>query len=482
MTRTASIGSRVPPAVTRTWRPARSGAVSDLGHRGHDVLRRGQPAGAHVPSGQASDRGLHHDHSPPAERGQVVLDGRVLPHLGVHRRADDDGSAGGQQRGDEEVTRDPRRVRAEHPGRRRRDHDQVGLLTQPGVRDGVGVVPQRCVRRLAGQGRERGGADEALGAAGEDGHDVGAGIDQAATDLDGLVGGDAPGDAEDHAPPGEHAHRLAQPISSGASSPATAAGRQLGVVRFRRQLHRDDLVGGDLLEADGQRLASDRGDLRRHDGPEALTQLAEVGVDLAGPAGGESDQRELGVDPPEELLDWQGSSSCRACEPSILRRCEPIKHTWPGPGRTVRPGGASRLAVDPPYEPDAFGLDDGQHLLDGLLEVVVDHHMVGQCHADGLLVLGLAQALRHLGVRVPPAHEPALLLLARRRQHEDQDGVGPLRLDLAGRRPPRSPAPGPAPGAPRASACRSSGRGTRSTRGTRPGRIRASKSSRDTNT
>ena len=64
-----------------------------------------------------------------------------------------------------------------------------------------------------------------------------------------------------------------------------------------------DLVGGDLLEADAQRLAGDGADLRRHHVPEPLTELVEVGVDVAGPPGGQRDQAELGVDPVEELLD-----------------------------------------------------------------------------------------------------------------------------------------------------------------------------------
>ena len=65
-----------------------------------------------------------------------------------------------------------------------------------------------------------------------------------------------------------------------ASTTSASASRQLG------QLDRvtgDDLVGGDLLEGDGERLAGHGGDLRRHVGAEALAELVEVGVDLPGP-------------------------------------------------------------------------------------------------------------------------------------------------------------------------------------------------------
>src|SRR5213078_2192664 len=46
-----------------------------------------------------------------------------------------------------------------------------------------------------------------------------------------------------------------------------------------------DLVGGDLLEADAEELAGHRRDLRRHQRAEAVAQVVEVRVDLAGPAG-----------------------------------------------------------------------------------------------------------------------------------------------------------------------------------------------------
>jgi hypothetical protein len=62
-------------------------------------------------------------------------------------------------------------------------------------------------------------------------------------------------------------------------------------------------VGSDLFEADAERLAGDRADLRRHHVAEAVTELAEVRVDLTSTARGEGDQAELGIDRIEELLD-----------------------------------------------------------------------------------------------------------------------------------------------------------------------------------
>ena len=45
------------------------------------------------------------------------------------------------------------------------------------------------------------------------------------------------------------------------------------------------------------------GDLRRHDGAQAVTELAVVAVDLPGTLGGQGDQRELRLAALEELLD-----------------------------------------------------------------------------------------------------------------------------------------------------------------------------------
>ena len=79
--------------------------------------------------------GLDDVHAAAAQRGDVVDDGRVLPHLGVHRRADHDRRPRGEQHVGQQVGRQPGGVRAEQPGRGRGDEHQVGRLAEPGVRD-----------------------------------------------------------------------------------------------------------------------------------------------------------------------------------------------------------------------------------------------------------------------------------------------------------------------------------------------------------
>src|SRR3990172_4777873 len=54
----------------------------------------------------------------------------------------------------------------------------------------------------------------------------------------------------------------------------------------------DDLVGGDLLEGDRERLAGERVDLRGHVSTDPVTQLVEVRVDLAGAPGRQDDEGE----------------------------------------------------------------------------------------------------------------------------------------------------------------------------------------------
>ena len=111
--RTGSRGSRVPPAVTSTCRPSRSpgcgpdrrapGSVEDGLGRGDDGGRVGQPAGTDVATGQAPCLRVHHVDATGPQQGQVVLHGRVLPHLGVHGGTDHHGGPGGDQDVGEQV-------------------------------------------------------------------------------------------------------------------------------------------------------------------------------------------------------------------------------------------------------------------------------------------------------------------------------------------------------------------------------------------
>ena len=209
MTRTGSIGSRCPPAVTSTFSPARScGAEQPLRPRSTIARGLGEPTRADVAAGEPPRLGLDDVHAPAPQRREVLLHRRraptsrcASPGTRAPARAWRAGRCGQQ------VVGEPGGVRGEEPGGGGRDDDEVGGLTEPRVRDRVAVVPQRRVHRLRCERGERGRAHEALWRrAVMTGTTWAPEVDEAAAHLDGLVGGDAAGDAEDDAAPGQARH------------------------------------------------------------------------------------------------------------------------------------------------------------------------------------------------------------------------------------------------------------------------------------
>ena len=85
-------------------------------------------------------------------------------------------------------------------GGRRSHHHHLGRLAQLGVGDRLGAVEERRPHGLGGQGGEGHRSHEAGGTLGHHGHDMGAGVDQAAADLDRLVRGDSTTDPKDDPP------------------------------------------------------------------------------------------------------------------------------------------------------------------------------------------------------------------------------------------------------------------------------------------
>ena len=255
-----------------------------------------------------------------AQHGDVVDDGRVLPHLGVHRRADHDRRAGGEQRVGEQVGRQTHPVRGDDPRRGRGHEDEVGPLADLGVRDRGGrVVPELGLHRLGGQRAERGAADEVFGAGRHDRHDVGAGVDETAARPRWPCRRRCPRSPRGrcacrrvtrHATARFRTRRSGVGIADGQSLAGGVGDRlRFGVgveLGLDRSLGPHDLVLGDLLETDLERLARHRRHLRRDHVAEAVTELVEVRVDVARPAGGERDQAELRVDRAEQAARSAG--------------------------------------------------------------------------------------------------------------------------------------------------------------------------------
>ena len=171
-------------------------------HRG-DLGRLRQAPLAGVGAGEPALGGFEHEHPSRAQERDVGPGGGVLPHLGVHRRGHHDRAARSQQDVGEQVVGQAMRGAGQQVGGGGRDHDELGLLAEPHVRDLVDVGPDVVGDGPAGQGSPGRGADEAQGRpGGDDGHLVTA-LGQLAEQLHRLVRRDASGDAQDdaaHAP------------------------------------------------------------------------------------------------------------------------------------------------------------------------------------------------------------------------------------------------------------------------------------------
>ena len=206
------------------------------------------------------------------------------------------------------------RVGRQEAGRGRGDDDQVGTLAQAGVRDGVGCVPERRPDRLGRERRERRLTDEARAPGGHHRHDVRAGVDEAATDVDRLVGGDPAAHAEDDAAAGEGRHgssvsprrrgrrprgwtrprstrprcrsRAGTPVLGRGRSASSASGTGLPVAPPTPSI----LSAAISSKAIDRRLRAVEVTCGGTTVPSAVAELAVVRVDLAGATGRQRDE------------------------------------------------------------------------------------------------------------------------------------------------------------------------------------------------
>ncbi|CAB4852580.1 unannotated protein [freshwater metagenome] len=185
--------------------------------RGDDALGCSQATSTDIAAGQTTLFGFNDVHTPRSQRGDVGLHGWVLPHFGVHRRADHHGRSRGKQHIGEQIGTEPGRIRGQEAGRCRSDDDQISGLPQHRVRDGACFVPQAGLHWLAGQGRQCGATDEVFCTGGHHRYHVCSGVDKTPGDLDGLIGRDATGDTQHDSLAGEHDGRKSQASASAAS-------------------------------------------------------------------------------------------------------------------------------------------------------------------------------------------------------------------------------------------------------------------------
>ncbi len=132
----------------------------------------------HVTAGEATGDGIDHVHPAAAEGVDVLLEPRVLPHLGVHRRRHEHGSTGGEERRGEQVVGDAVRTCRAIAAVAGATIDQVGPLAEVGcagsARGPVPPTPSWLLKRLVRAGSDAraekvSGADEPERAGGEDG-------------------------------------------------------------------------------------------------------------------------------------------------------------------------------------------------------------------------------------------------------------------------------------------------------------------------
>ncbi len=138
------------------------------------------------------------------------------------------GRPGGEDRGGEQPVGDAVGVGAEKARRGRDDQHEIGATARDGCAGwGRPRSTGDVLHRLRRQRRERHLAHEAGGVVGEHGDDVRAGVDEAATHLDRLVGGDAAGDAQDDGLRRDGRHHARAPGSVARALPPALAGLRL---------------------------------------------------------------------------------------------------------------------------------------------------------------------------------------------------------------------------------------------------------------
>ena len=185
--RTLSSGSRVPPAVIRTRRPASDAGLEQPRHPGGDLRRLGEAPDSPFSLGHLPLIGPDELDTACAERLDVRAGRRMGPHARVHRRCDEHRPAMGERRLGEHVVGDPVRELRQRVRRAGRDDEQIGTRQ---VR--VDILRWRSPRE-----REEGLlGHEALGAGRDERNHLVPGLDQQARQLARLVRRDAARDTQ----------------------------------------------------------------------------------------------------------------------------------------------------------------------------------------------------------------------------------------------------------------------------------------------
>ncbi len=200
--RTGSMSSNVGPAVIKTLRPARppspeaSRAVCRRAEHllggDHHVCRFRQTALADPPAREIAGTGIDHLHAARAQRLEVLHHGRMLEHVGVHRRREQHRRPRGGVERRQEIIREAVGELGDGVRGGRRHHEQVDVrrdrdVLDVGIRAGLPLIGDHLPARDGFEGQR---PDELPGRLRHHRHHVVAVLLKPARDLDGLVGPD----------------------------------------------------------------------------------------------------------------------------------------------------------------------------------------------------------------------------------------------------------------------------------------------------
>ena len=164
-------------------------------------LRLRHLSAAHRLAGQQAAGGGDDLKAIPFQGGDVVLGDGVFQHGRVHGRGDQLLALGRQDHGGQHVVRDAVGELGDDVRRGRGDENEVRCLRQGDVGDIVLEIPGEGIHHapVVGQGLKGQGGDELGGVLGHDDVDLRPGLPQGAGHVGNFIGGNAPGDAQQHA-------------------------------------------------------------------------------------------------------------------------------------------------------------------------------------------------------------------------------------------------------------------------------------------
>jgi hypothetical protein len=206
------------------------------GERGENGFGDGFDAGeasrASHSAGEIAAIGIYKNNTALAQQGDVGASSRVVPHIHVHRRRDDDRRGGDEEHGRQKVVGEAVRHLGQHVRGGRSDDDSIGGLRTGDVLDLILIVetcgriafPHAGDHFVSGERGERERADKLLRSPGHDDVDVDFVLLQETDEFSGLVSGDSAANSDVDAI--SRRDVLAGLAASSAASIVTAFGEQ----------------------------------------------------------------------------------------------------------------------------------------------------------------------------------------------------------------------------------------------------------------